>query len=81
MTRSNGEDFGCALMAILAILALILGYFSVLDVFQDTRTCVSGGYAGYETFNSTRICVGIRDGEYVVESLEQVRIRVENELR
>jgi len=44
---------------------------------QVTRECVSAGYVEQIYFNSVTLCIGVVDGRYAIEPVEDVRERLE----
>jgi len=63
-------------MAILGIVLLVVVSIALSGNITDNRACIAGGYAEVQNFNGTRVCIGIRDGAYTIESLDSVRLRL-----
>jgi hypothetical protein len=80
------NDEGWAVVTFFLIIALVLIVLFILDRTgliisgkRADRLCLEAGYAYADNIGGTRVCVGVRGGNTVVEPLDSVRDRLEQD--
>lgn len=69
----------CLTVALICVLSILDTAGTITSAWHAQRLCLEAGYASCEYIASTRYCVGVRDGNTVVEPVKDVRARLEKD--